>query len=94
MCSHNVLESGTYMWSSCQRSPSRLVDHWGSALSERCASAVGSDCRLEMMSAWSLSVSMIGEPQRDGNQRVDVQRDDASCSFVNTDWRFCRLMLA
>ena len=75
-------------------SPSGLVVHRGLVWSERCASAVGSDCRLETMSAQSLSVSMISEPRKVGNQRVDAQRDNASCSLVNTSWRFCRVMLA
>ena len=43
------------------------------------------------MSALSFSVSMISEPQRAGNQRVDAQRDNASCSLVNTGRRFCGL---
>jgi len=71
------------MRSSSQSSLSGLVVHWGSALLDRCSSAIRSDCRLETMSAQSLSVSMISEPLRAGNQRVDAQRDDASCSLVN-----------
>ena len=82
------------MRSSCWRSLLGLVVHRGSVWSERCASAVGSDCRLETMSAQSFSMSMISEPQKAGNQRVDVRRDNASCLLVNTGQRFCGLMLA
>src|SRR5882724_1110424 len=36
------------------------------------------------MSEWSLSASMMRDPQRTGIDRVVAQRDNASCSEVNT----------
>ena len=36
------------------------------------------------MSKWSLSVSMISDPLKMGTKREVAQRDDASCSEVNT----------
>ena len=38
------------------------------------------------MSEWSLSVSMISDPRKTGTTREVAQRDDASCSEVNTGW--------
>jgi len=40
----------------------------------------GRDCRLRKSQPESLR-SMISEPLRAGNQRVDERRDDDSCSF-------------
>ena len=76
------------------RGPTGLVVQWDSASSDKCSRAVRSDCRLETMSAWSRSVSMISEPCRAGSQKVVAQRDKASCSSVNMGRRFCGLILA
>jgi len=45
------------------------------------------------MLEWSLSASMMRDPQRAGMVRVVAWRDDASCSEVNTWQKFCRLEL-
>ena len=92
--SRRVPESRTYMQSSSHRSPLGLVVHQDSASSDKCSRAVRSNCRLETMSAWSHSVSMISEPHRAGSQKVVAWWDEASCSSVNMGRRFCRLILA
>ena len=56
--------------------------------------AMGSDRSEDWMSKWSFSVSIMIMVQRTGTERNVAQRDDASCSCMNTGQRLVGFMLA
>ena len=58
------------------------------------ADAIGSEWSDEQMLEQSFSMSMMIAAHWVGMERNVVQRDDASCSCVNTGWRLCGFMLA
>ena len=55
--------------------------------------AMGSDQSEDRISEWSFSVSIMIVAQRMGTERNVAQRDDASCSCVNTGRRLVGFML-
>ena len=56
--------------------------------------AMGSDQSEDRISEWSFSVSIMSAAQRMGTERNVAQRDEASCSCVNTGQRLVGFMLA
>ena len=56
--------------------------------------AMESDRSEDWILEWSFSVSIMIVVQRMGTERNVTQRDEASCSCVNTGWRLVGFMLA
>ena len=58
------------------------------------ADAIGLEQSDERMLEWSFSMSMMIMAHRAGTERNVVQRDDASCSCMNTGQRLCGFTVA
>ena len=56
--------------------------------------AMGSDQSEDWILEWSFLVSIMIMAWRMGTERNVTQRDEASCSCVNTGWRLVGFMLA
>ena len=56
--------------------------------------AMGSDRSEDQISEWSFSVSIMIVAWRMGTERKVTQRDEASCSCMNTGRRLVGFMLA
>ena len=56
--------------------------------------AMGLDWGEDRISEWSFSVSIMIAAQRTGTERNVAQRDEASCSCMNTGRRLVGFMLA
>ena len=54
---------------------------------------MGSDRSEDQISEWSFSVSIMITVWRTGTERKVTQRDEASCSCVNTGQRLVGFML-
>ena len=56
--------------------------------------AIGLEQGHKQMLEQSFSMSMMIAVRRVGTERNVAQRDNASCSCMNTGWRLCGFMLA
>ena len=84
---------GMWIFSSKRRNFSELMYQHGDRESSW-MDVMGLDQSEVQMSEWSFLVSMMIVAWRMGMERKVAQRDDTSCSCMNTGQRLVRFMLA